>query len=174
MSVQHVHVLHIEPPASPTPASSDSTADSASYTSNSASSHSPRSLHRHTLSVTVPSTPAAAHSHAHSAVLSIMSSSPSSSSGGYKAGSGLAQVSALAANQLLTRGLTFAMNLYVARAVGPVAFGLQAIHLYLLNTIILFIAREPNRKSTHSQPAVPGSAHRPPAEQPPATRSTLH
>ena len=81
------------------------------------------------------------------------SSSSSSSSSSYRAGSGLAQVSALAANQLLTRGLTFAMNLYVARAVGPVAFGLQAIHLYLLNTIILFLAREPNRKSAHRQAA---------------------
>ena len=75
--------------------------------------------------------------------------SPSSSDpAAYTAGSGLSQVSYLALNQLLTRGLTFAMNLYVARSVGPVVFGLQAVHLYLLNTIVLFLCREPGRKAT--------------------------
>ena len=76
------------------------------------------------------------------------SSSSSSASSSYQAGSGLSQVSYLALNQLLTRGVTFLMNLYVARSVGPVAFGLQAVHLYLLNTIVLFLGREAGRKAT--------------------------
>jgi Rft protein len=86
----------------------------------------------HTPSTPSPSIAAASHAQASS----------------YQAGSGLAQVSFLALNQLFTRGVTFVMNLYVARSVGPVAFGLQAIHLYLLNTCILFLSREATRKAT--------------------------
>ena len=70
------------------------------------------------------------------------------SSSSYEAGSGLSQVSVLAVNGLLTRCLTFGLNLFVARSVSPAVFGLQAVHLYLLNTAILFLSREATRKAT--------------------------
>src|SRR4051794_10334151 len=51
-------------------------------------------------------------------------------------------------NQVFTRVFTFVLILLVARNIGPTAYGLAAIHLYLLNTTILFITRDAIRKST--------------------------
>lgn len=78
---------------------------------------------------------------------SLLPSSPMSSASSYQAGSGLSQVAVLAVNGLLTRCLTFCLNLFVARSVSPAVFGLQAVHLYLLNTSILFLSREATRKA---------------------------
>jgi len=59
----------------------------------------------------------------------------------------LSKVHYLIANQLVGRGLTFLLNLLVARAVGREVFGVQAVNLYLLNTLILFLSREGIRRS---------------------------
>lgn len=60
--------------------------------------------------------------------------------------SALQKVHVLFANQLLTRVLTFLLNLLVVRHVGALVFGLSAVNLYLLYTTILFIAREGLRR----------------------------
>jgi len=54
----------------------------------------------------------------------------------------------LLGHQLLTRIATFGLNIMVVRHIGPVAYGISAVNLYLINTIILFIAREAIRRST--------------------------
>lgn len=59
----------------------------------------------------------------------------------------LSQAYLLIANQMLSRLLTFVLNLFVARRVGPRIFGLQAVNLYLLYTMVLFLSREPVRRA---------------------------
>jgi hypothetical protein len=58
------------------------------------------------------------------------------------------RVLALIINQLASRGITFLLNVAVARTVGTAIFGLQAVNLYLLYTTILFVAREGIRRAT--------------------------
>lgn len=61
--------------------------------------------------------------------------------------SALGQTHLLIANQVLSRGSTFLLNLLVVRTVGPLVFGVQAINLYLLYTTILFLSREGFRRA---------------------------
>jgi oligosaccharide translocation protein RFT1 len=65
----------------------------------------------------------------------------------YESGSSLRSMVYLVAHQLATRLGTFILNIMVARHIGPVAYGISAVHLYLLNTMILFITREAIRRS---------------------------
>jgi oligosaccharide translocation protein RFT1 len=64
-------------------------------------------------------------------------------------------VGQLLVHQLLTRCATFALNIAVARQIGPVAYGISAVQFYLLNTVILFAAREAVRRATLRYAAPP-------------------
>lgn len=75
------------------------------------------------------------------------SSRPSSDGSRYESGSSLRSLVYLVAHQLLTRIGTFVLNIMVARHIGPVAYGISAVHLYLLNTMVLFLCREAIRRS---------------------------
>ncbi len=59
----------------------------------------------------------------------------------------LAKAHLLILNQIISRGFTFFLNLFVVRQVGLVVYGISSINLYLLYTIILYVSREPFRKS---------------------------
>ncbi|KAL6780894.1 hypothetical protein ACKKBG_A08910 [Auxenochlorella protothecoides x Auxenochlorella symbiontica] len=52
----------------------------------------------------------------------------------------------LFASQILSRGLTFGLNLLSARSLTPQAYGVVAIQLHLLNTTLLFLSREGFRR----------------------------
>lgn len=65
----------------------------------------------------------------------------------YASGSSLRALVYLASHQIATRLLTFILNILVARHIGPAAYGVSAVHLYLLNTVILFLTREAIRRA---------------------------
>lgn len=74
---------------------------------------------------------------------------PSSSSRvSYESGSSLRSLFYLVVHQVTTRVVTFLLNLLVARHLGPAAYGIAAVHLYLLNTTLLFTTREACRRAT--------------------------
>ena len=52
----------------------------------------------------------------------------------------------LAGSQLLTRLLTFGLNLATARSLSPAAYGIAAVQFHLINTPILFLSREGFRR----------------------------
>ena len=64
----------------------------------------------------------------------------------------LSNLKYLIASQFFSRGVTFSMNLFVARKVGPVVFGLASVNLYLLYTLILFVSREGLRRAVMRVP----------------------
>jgi oligosaccharide translocation protein RFT1 len=51
-----------------------------------------------------------------------------------------------AGSQLLTRLLTFGLNLATARSLSPAIYGIAAVQFHLINTAILFLAREGLRR----------------------------
>ncbi|KAL4452468.1 hypothetical protein ABPG75_008130 [Micractinium tetrahymenae] len=53
----------------------------------------------------------------------------------------------LVASQVITRLLTFSLNLLTARSLAPEAYGVAAVQFHLINTAILFIAREGFRRA---------------------------
>lgn len=64
----------------------------------------------------------------------------------YQPGSALRKVTYLIGSQLLSRVLTFALNVVVARRVGLQSYGLATVNLYLLDAVILTLAREGFRR----------------------------
>ena len=63
-----------------------------------------------------------------------------------RAGAALQKVHLLLLNQVVTRVLTFVLNLFVVRAAGAATFGIVSVQLYLLYTTTLFVSREGLRK----------------------------
>jgi oligosaccharide translocation protein RFT1 len=64
-------------------------------------------------------------------------------------------------SQVATRLLTFALNLATARALSPAAYGVAVVQFHLLNTGILFLAREGLRRAClRVAPGEPAAARR--------------
>ena len=66
----------------------------------------------------------------------------------YVDGTALSQVRYLAYNQLITRILTFTLNILIARTIGPSYYGLATIQLHLPYTIVLYLCRESIRRAS--------------------------
>ncbi|KAL4450144.1 hypothetical protein ABPG77_010813 [Micractinium sp. CCAP 211/92] len=67
----------------------------------------------------------------------------------------------LVASQVITRLLTFSLNLLTARSLTPEAYGVAAVQFHLINTTILFIAREGFRRAClRIDPSTPHAAAR--------------
>jgi len=60
--------------------------------------------------------------------------------------SALRQLHLLIGNQVISRALTFALNILVVRRVGVGVFGLASINFQLLNAVVLMLSREPLRR----------------------------
>ena len=60
----------------------------------------------------------------------------------YEPGAALRKVYILITSQLFSRVITFVLNTLIARQVGLSVFGLVSVNFYLLDAIILMLARE--------------------------------
>lgn len=67
--------------------------------------------------------------------------------GAYESGSALRKVGVLLLSQLLSRGLTFFLNVFTLRAVGVASFGVSSVNLLLLEATVLMLAREAIRRA---------------------------
>jgi hypothetical protein len=66
----------------------------------------------------------------------------------YSSGSAIHKLHYLIGNQLISRILTFLLNLLVARNIQPAVYGFATLHLHLPYLIILSLIREGLRRAT--------------------------